>query len=83
MTREKYMEEKAMSSIDDLFDLDGDGKLNGIEMAFAYSVIFGEDNNTEESSLENLDDLSASGYTDDCGLCNNEDDSDLSGLDEW
>ncbi len=27
----------------DIFDLDGDGKLNAVEMAAAYTVIFGED----------------------------------------
>ena len=29
-----------LGGIDDLFDLDGDGKLDGVEIAFAYSVIF-------------------------------------------
>lgn len=27
----------------DLFDLNGDGKLDGIEMAFAYTVMFGDE----------------------------------------
>ena len=30
-----------MFGIDDLFDLNSDGKLDSVEMAFAYSVIFG------------------------------------------
>ena len=36
-----------MFGIDDLFDLDGNGKLNGVEMAFAYSVIFEDDNDRQ------------------------------------
>lgn len=27
----------------DLFDLNGDGKLDGVEMAMAYTVMFGEE----------------------------------------
>ena len=72
-----------MSSIDDLFDLDGDGKLNGVEMAFAYSVIFGDDNNADESTFENTDDLSTSGHFDDCGTCVTGYDSDSLDTDEW
>ena len=36
-----FEEVRKMYGIDDLFDLNGDGKLDGVEMAFAYSVIFG------------------------------------------
>ena len=32
-----------MNGIRDLFDLNGDGKLDGIEMAMAYTVLFGND----------------------------------------
>ena len=39
-----------MSGIRDLFDLNGDGKLDGIEMAFAYSVIFGDEDSQNDSS---------------------------------
>ena len=39
-----------MSSIWDLFDLNGDGKLDGIEMAFAYSVIFGDEDSKEDDA---------------------------------
>ena len=39
-----------MSGIWDLFDLNGDGKLDGIEMAFAYSVIFGDEDSQNDGS---------------------------------
>ncbi|MBR3202437.1 MAG: hypothetical protein IKF60_02490 [Solobacterium sp.] len=48
-----------MFGIDDLFDLNGDGKLDGVEMAFAYSVIFGSEEEQEPDSWdfdENNDD---------------------------
>lgn len=32
-----------MSGIRDLFDLNGDGELDGIEMAMAYTVLFGSE----------------------------------------
>ena len=32
-----------MNGIRDLFDLNGDGELDGIEMAMAYTVLFGTD----------------------------------------
>ena len=41
-----------MFGIDDLFDLNGDGKLDGVEMAFAYSVIFGSEEEQEPDSLD-------------------------------
>ena len=41
-----------MFGIDDLFDLDGNGKLDGVEMAFAYSVVFGSE---EEQGNDNFD----------------------------
>ena len=40
-----------MFGIDDLFDLDGNGKLDGAEMAFAYSVVFGSE---EEQNTDNF-----------------------------
>ena len=45
-----------MYGIEDLFDLDGDRKLNGVEMAFAYSAIFG----TEEEEQPEFDGLNDS-----------------------
>ena len=43
-----------MSGIRELFDLNGDGKLDGIEMAFAYSVIFGEeDSRNDDAEYDN------------------------------
>lgn len=48
-----------MYGIDDLFDLNGDGKLDGVEMAFAYSVIFSSEEEQESDSWnfdENKDD---------------------------
>ena len=39
-----------MSGIRELFDLNGDGKLDGIEMAFAYSVIFGDEDSKEDDA---------------------------------
>ena len=41
-----------MICTDDLFDLNGDGELDGVEMAFAHSVIFGS---KEAQDLESLD----------------------------
>ena len=38
-----------LDGILDLFDLDGDGELDGIEMAMAYTVMFG---NGEERETE-------------------------------
>ena len=32
-----------MNGIRDLFDLNGDGELDGIEMAMAYTVLFGSE----------------------------------------
>ena len=34
-------------NIDDLFDLNGDGELDGLEMAMAYTVLFGSDESRE------------------------------------
>ena len=36
----------------DVFDLDGDGDLNAVEMAMAYTVMFGEDAWGDSSSGE-------------------------------
>ena len=43
-----------MFGMDDLFDLDGNSKLDGVEMAFAYSVVFGseEEQNSDSFDLE-------------------------------
>ena len=41
-----------MYGIDDLFDLNGDGKLDGVEMAFAYSVIFGGEEDQEPDRFD-------------------------------
>ncbi len=41
-----------MYGIDDLFDLNGDGKLDGVEMAFAYSVIFGSEEDQEPDRFD-------------------------------
>ena len=41
-----------MSGIRELFDLNGDGKLDGIEIAFAYSVIFGDGNDTTDMDVD-------------------------------
>lgn len=43
-----------MSGIWDLFDLNGDGRLDGIEIAFAYSVIF-DDGESQENDRTNID----------------------------
>lgn len=43
-----------MSGIRELFDLNGDGKLDGIEMAFAYSVIF-SDEDAQNDGSDNFD----------------------------
>ena len=40
----------------DIFDLDGDGKLNAVEMATAYTVIFGEDAWSGPSREDEVDD---------------------------
>ena len=39
-----------MNGIRELFDLNGDGKLDGIEMAFAYSVIFGDEGSQKDDA---------------------------------
>lgn len=36
-----------MNGIRDLFDLNGDGKMDGIEMAMAYTVLFGSEESQE------------------------------------
>ena len=36
----------------DIFDLDGDGELNSVEQALAYTVIFGEEAWTDPSGSE-------------------------------
>ena len=41
-----------MSGIRELFDLNGDGKLDGIEIAFAYSVIFGDGKSPENDTTD-------------------------------
>lgn len=41
-----------MFGIDDLFDLDGNSKLNGVEMAFAYSVVFGSEEERDSDSFD-------------------------------
>lgn len=54
-----------LDDIYDLFDLDGDGKLDGIEIAMAYTVMFGngEEQKTDgcenDSSLDSFDDWDA------------------------
>ena len=40
----------------DLFDLNRDGKLDGIEMAMAYAVMFGDDETKEPDPWEFDDD---------------------------
>ena len=41
-----------VNEINMLFDLNGDGKLDGIELALAYYVMFG---NNEEQGSDDLD----------------------------
>ena len=45
-----------MNGIRDLFDLNGDGKLDGIEMAMAYTVLFGsgEPQETEPNGFDSM-----------------------------
>ena len=38
--------------IEKLFDLNGDGKLDGVEMAFAYYVMFGDEEEHGSDDLE-------------------------------
>ena len=38
--------------INRLFDLNGDGKLDGIETAFAYFVMFGDDEEQGSGALD-------------------------------
>ena len=40
----------------DIFDFDGDGKLNAVEMATAYTVMFGEDAWSAPSTEDEDDD---------------------------
>ena len=41
-----------MFGIDDLFDLNSDGKLDSVEMAFAYSVVFGIEKEQESDHFD-------------------------------
>ena len=43
-----------MNGIRDLFDLNGDGKMDGIEMAMAYTVLFGIDE-PQKKELDSFD----------------------------
>ena len=45
-----------MNGIRDLFDLNGDGELDGIEMAVAYTVLFGseESQETEQNGFDSI-----------------------------
>ena len=43
---------RMVNEINKLFDLNGDGKLDGIELALAYYVMFGDD---EEQGSDDLD----------------------------
>jgi hypothetical protein len=45
-----------MNGIRDLFDMNGDGELDGIEMAMAYMVLFGSEElqETEPNSFDSM-----------------------------